>query len=336
MLLRATIPGALMPALVLAAQLASAQAIPTFGTDPMTEPQLRASLAILDSLKQTMASMRTNAPAFVAASTLTDVRGQTFADDLRRYCLPATEQEAAAQQFADAAQALDRGELAASGQLQRALYHRLEVNAIQCKVIGDYWRDIVGHPRDWQPYVAMLHANGITPHYAANIESLERTFQLKVRNGLFIDAIGGTLPLLEGIRWRAEKLDIEALEAKAASADFHGLYSKTASAPCTPAAAHSSGKAKPSVDSSRPRPSLVYPEESRHIQESGTVFVVVTVAATGCVRLASVLGSTGYAKLDRAGVEYAMTLRFLPAEQDGIAIERDVSIPIQFTLNSSN
>src|SRR5216684_1276562 len=100
----------LMPTLALAAQLASAQVAPapvpptlapTLGVDPMTEPQLRASLTMLDSLRQTMASIRTNAPTFVA-STLTDARGQTFADDLLRYCLPAAEQASAAKQFADA------------------------------------------------------------------------------------------------------------------------------------------------------------------------------------------------------------------------------------------
>ena len=306
---------------------------PTLGIDPMTEPQLRASLAILETFHQTFLSIRATYPA-VVASTQTDVRGRTLADDFKDHCLPGAEEEVVSRQSADASAALDRHDLGASGTMLSALHHRLQVDSIQCKSIVDYWRDIAAHPQDWQPYLQMLRANGVIPHYAANIESLERTFRLKVRRGLFIDAIGGTLPLLEGVRSRAEKLDIEALEAKATNPTFQGLYPLNATEPCTPPAAHSSGKANPTLDTSRPQPKLVFPEESRRLRESGTVFVGVMIAPTGCARQASIVGSSGYERLDQAGVHFAMTVRFLPAEKDGTAIERFIVLPINYRLTT--
>jgi TonB family protein len=308
---------------------------PTLGIDPMTEPQLRASLSVLQTFYQTFLTVRTSYPAIVASTRL-DWRGRTLADDFKDYCLPAAEQEGFTHQFADISTALDKQDLGTSSALLSTLRYRLRVASIQCKTIVDYWRDIASHPQDWQPYRDMLLANGVTPHYAANIESLERTFQLKIRHGLFIYAIGGTLPLLERVRLRAEMLDIEALEALAASPTFQGLYPLNANEPCDLPAARSSGKSTPSIDSSRPRPNLVFPEESRRTRESGMVFVGVMVATTGCARQASIVGSSGYARLDQAGVRYAMTMRFLPAEKDGGAIERFVVLPINFKLTARN
>lgn len=297
----------------------------------MTEPQLEASLALLETFHQAFLSIRATYPT-VAASTLTDLRGRTLADDFKDYCLPDTEEESVSHQFDDASAALHRHELGTSGTMLRALYHRLRVDSIQCEAIAGYWRDIVAHPQDWHPYLEMLRANGVRPHYAANIESLERTFRLKVRRGLFIDAIGGTLPRLEAVRSRAERLDVEALDAEATSPTFQGLYALNAAEPCAAPAAHTSEKANPIIDTGRSQPKLAFPEESRRLRESGTAFVGVMVAPTGCARQASIVGSSGYERLDRAGVRYAMTMSFLPAAKDGIAIERFVVVPINFKL----
>jgi hypothetical protein len=86
----------------------------------------------------------------------------------------------------------------------------------------------------------MLRDNDVEPHYAVNIASLERTLKLQARNGLFIDATGGTLTQLEGVRGRGQQRDIKDLEGKATNPDFHRLYPMTTAAVCTPVAARSS------------------------------------------------------------------------------------------------
>ena len=70
----------------------------------------------------------------------------------------------------------------------------------------------------------MLQENGVEPHHAVNIATLDRTLKLQVRHGLFIDAIGGTWAQLEAVRSHAQQRDIDDLEDKAKNSDFHGLY----------------------------------------------------------------------------------------------------------------
>jgi TonB family protein len=304
------------------------------GVDPMTEPQLRASLSMLDTFRQTFLSIRATYPT-VVASTAADARGQTVTDDLQNYCFSSAEQAAISRQFSDASATLDRHDLDAAGLQLRALYHRLRIASIQCKTVIDYWRDVATHPRDWEPYRAMLQANSVEPHYAVNIASLERTLQLKVRHGLFIDAIGGTLPILDGVRARGERLDIHELETKAATSEFQGLYPRAATQPCGPPASRTSGKPDVSLDTSRPQPKLIFPPESQHMRESGTVYVGVTVGSNGCAQRATVVGSSGYERLDRAGAEYALTVHFRPADQNGIAIEHFAVIPINYQLTTN-
>jgi protein TonB len=205
---------------------------------------------------------------------------------------------------------------------------------IQCKTISDYWQDVVLHPPNWAPYLAMLRENGVEPHYAVNIASLERTLKLQVRYGLFIDAIGGTLTQLEGIRGRGQQRDLKDLEGKATNPDFHRLYPMTTATVCTPVAARSSGKATPAMDYSQPQPKLTYPEEARRNREQGSVSVGLIVPPTGCARVGFVLGSSGFERLDRAAVSYAMSLHLLPAEEDGISIEALTVVPINFALRS--
>jgi TonB family protein len=63
------------------------------------------------------------------------------------------------------------------------------------------------------------------------------------------------------------------------------------------------------------------------------VQVGLIVTAGGCVRIASVFASSGYESLDRAAVDHVAAMRFLPAEQDGVAVERTSAVPIAFKLS---
>lgn len=313
---------------------AGAPLFPAVGTDPMSEPQLRASLSLLETTRQAFLGYRTNAPA-VMTSAKVDGRGQTFAQDWQQYCLNSTEQADLAHRFTDAYAALDAHDLTQGALDQRALYHRLHVAGIQCKNILDYWNDMVIYPRDWAPYLAMLRANGVERHYAVNIQSLERTLKLQVSHGLFIDAIGGSWTQLERVRQRGQQLDLEVLRDKAETPDFQGMYPTTTTGACVPAAPNTSGKAKPGL-APGPQPLLKFPDRAEHDREWGTVTVGLTIAATGCARSGFVLGSSGFERLDRAGLSYAMSLHFLPAEENGVAIERFTMIPINYRLPGFN
>ena len=314
------------------AEKAAQPAAPRSGSDDVTEAQLRASLSILDTMRQALLKLRANVPAMLPAQVMDD-RGRTFADDWQAYCLNDTDQADIEAAFTALSAALDGQNLKSANNQRQALYHRIEVMGIQCKSIADYWQE-VPHPRNWAPYLSMLQENGVEPHYAANIASLERTLKLQVRHGLFIDAIGGTWEQLEAVRSHAQKRDIDDLEGKARNSDFHGLYPLTSASICSPVAARSSGKATPSLDYSQPQPKLSYPEEARRNRQYGMVRVGLIVPATGCARAGFVLGSSGFEQLDRAAVSYAMGLRLLPAEENGVSIEALAVVPVNFALRS--
>jgi hypothetical protein len=53
-----------------------------------------------------------------------------------------------------------------------------------------------------------------------------------------------------------------------------------------------------------------------------------------CPRAGFVLGSSGFELLDRAAVTYALGLRFLPGEENGVSIEALAVVPVNFALRS--
>jgi periplasmic protein TonB len=64
------------------------------------------------------------------------------------------------------------------------------------------------------------------------------------------------------------------------------------------------------------------------------VRVSITVTSEGCVSHSALVRSAGYPRLDGAALESSITLRFLPAEREGKAVESVVLLPINFALNS--
>src|ERR1700676_1985226 len=85
-------------------------ASPFLGSDDMTEPQLRASLSVLDAMRQALLKLRANVPAMLPNHSMDD-RGRTFADDWQAYCLNDTDQADIQAQFAAINAALDGADL---------------------------------------------------------------------------------------------------------------------------------------------------------------------------------------------------------------------------------
>lgn len=77
-----------------------------------------------------------------------------------------------------------------------------------------------------------------------------------------------------------------------------------------------------------------YPSESKKANppEEGTVLVKCTVKLTGKCADISVETSSGFPKLDEAGVKYMKDLMFKPATEAGNPVEKTVTIPVKFRI----
>ncbi len=77
----------------------------------------------------------------------------------------------------------------------------------------------------------------------------------------------------------------------------------------------------------------IYPSASQRLGEEGTVLVRVVVGVDGRVVRATVVKSSGFARLDAAAIERALTKwRFVPALNDGVAVEAERELPVTFRL----
>lgn len=296
--------------------------------------QLRDHMALLDSkfdeLKAKIAGMESHFPAS------SDARGRTMKDDWRDYVLAEPSQADIATQHRRMSEAIEayrwRDAIAALVQVRFDIGRDI----LTMKGITDYWQQIADHPPHFEQYWAMLQANSITPHYAKNFESLDRTFQLQIGHGLFAAAMNITMPKMRALHARAARMDSGALESLGDLPDDKRLYPLTATEACVPEASESSGRGSAKLDPKRPAPELAYPFDSRRLREQGRVYVGAVVGATGCAMKASVYGSSGYERLDRAAVRHALSIRYLPAERGGQQIDTISVIPVNFVLHHDN
>jgi TonB family protein len=296
--------------------------------------QMRDYMAFLDAkleeIKPTIANLAARFPL------VTDARGRSARDDWRDYVLNEASRAEIAAQHQRMTQAIEnyrwREAIAALNDVRFDLLREAQT----MKAIADYWQQIGDHPPDFEPYLRMLQANSITPHYQKNLDSLERTFQWQIEHGLFAAAMITTLPKMRVLRARAIHLDSKALEALGDLPVEKRLYLVAGTSACAPEALVSSGSEAAKVDPTRPAAALAYPADSRRLQEEGSVAVGLVISATGCATRASVYGSSGYERLDRAAVEHALGIRFLPAEHAGQRVTKVSVLPVNFVLNHAN
>jgi protein TonB len=263
-----------------------------------------------------------------------DFRNRRLSDDWRDYILPPEHLLSIATQREHVMQEIDRGELAAAAGDFNVMQAYARTEARNVPILMEYWQKVGVHPPNWQPYIDMLRANGIEPSYINNFASLDRTFKLQISKGLFADAMTVTWPKLIDIHNRGARLDSQSLEAL--NVPDKGLYPLFQTGDCSPPAAATSGTSTAKIDPSLPATPAVYPDGARRRREEGSALVGLMVSPQGCVRVASVFGSTGYPELDKAAVTTVLAQRFLPAEQDGVATEHMAIFPVNYRLPSSN
>lgn len=76
-----------------------------------------------------------------------------------------------------------------------------------------------------------------------------------------------------------------------------------------------------------------YPPQSRTLEEEGVVKLKVRVSTEGRALTVEMAKSSGFKRLDTAALEAVRQWRFVPAKQDGQAVEDTVIVPLRFTLN---
>ena len=81
-------------------------------------------------------------------------------------------------------------------------------------------------------------------------------------------------------------------------------------------------------------PEPPYPERSRELGEQGRVMLQVRVSAEGRALQVEVIGHSHSRRLDEAARQAVADWRFIPARQDGVAIESSLQVPITFSLQA--
>lgn len=76
-----------------------------------------------------------------------------------------------------------------------------------------------------------------------------------------------------------------------------------------------------------------YPQLSRKKKEQGTVLLKLLVKADGTVGNINVAKSSGFSRLDQAALQAVKHWRFVPAKQQGKAIDFWYEMPMTFELN---
>jgi protein TonB len=76
----------------------------------------------------------------------------------------------------------------------------------------------------------------------------------------------------------------------------------------------------------------IYPPEALAARLTGRVVLRVTVGIDGRAVRAAVHRSSGIASLDAAALAAVRSWRFAPARRGGVAVERDIAVPVRFTL----
>jgi TonB family protein len=230
---------------------------------------------------------------------------------------------------------LDKHDIAAAQKAALELESQLRMEALQYLAITQYWSKLGSNPPDRRSYLDVLHQNGIAPRYADEIQAHEAKFDQQIAAGYFQEAMNNTYPALSSLYERAYSDGLVEINKLIVLGTFKSTGALDSHVACKPAATRTSGGPLPVSDSaSNKLPARFYSEESRFAKEEGSVTVLITVTPEGCVSHAALVRPAGYPRLDDAALRSSLTLRFLPAEREGKAVESVALLPINFALKT--
>jgi protein TonB len=121
--------------------------------------------------------------------------------------------------------------------------------------------------------------------------------------------------------------------ARDSAAPARGEPSTSATAAANGAAGSASGLQLPSSSADylhNPPPD--YPDLSLRLREQGQVVVRVLIGQNGSAQGGQVVQSSGFNRLDRAGLKAALGWRYVPGKVDGQARDMWFDVPISFRL----
>jgi len=197
----------------------------------------------------------------------------------------------------------------------------------RAQALFDYWAlyPALAVNRDvWDNFLARNHLPAGTAHSSA-VLSAAKELQEKLNTG-HISSAWTEL----GQQLLKAYID-ERNQLVRAAAEANGPEQARRDA-CPAAATKLSPTARPKFDRASRRLADFWPEEARKLGEEGTVVVKVHVSSTGCTTNAALSGSSGFSDLDEAVMKFYENLLFLPAQQNGSAVEAVVNVPIAFKL----
>jgi TonB family protein len=308
-------------------------AVAVSGGSELQEAQLRAKLTDNDKLIKRLQSLLNGLGN--SRGQPIDGRGKTLNDDLRQFVLAADARSAITTSRQNLNVALDKHDIATAQKSASELESQLRMEALQYLAITQYWSKLGSNPPDRGPYLDILRQNGIAPRHADDIQAHETKLDQQVTAGYFQEAMNNTYPALLMLYERAYREELVEINKLIVLGTFKSRGALDSHTACKPAANRTSGGPLPKSDSQTTKlPAKFYSDESRFAKEEGSVTVLITVTSEGCVSHSALVKSAGYPRLDDAALTSSLTLRFLPAEREGKAVESVALLPINFALDS--
>ena len=80
-------------------------------------------------------------------------------------------------------------------------------------------------------------------------------------------------------------------------------------------------------------PAPAYPRMSRRMGEQGTVVLRVFINTEGRAEKAEIRTSSGYSRLDEAGLDTVKRWRYVPGKRAGVPEAMWFNVPIRFVLD---
>jgi TonB family protein len=176
----------------------------------------------------------------------------------------------------------------------------------------------------WSNFLARNHLAPDTAHSAA-VLSAEKALQEKFN-------AGRVTPAWSDLGRKLLMAYIDERDQRVRGDTETGDSEQTRATACSAAATKLSSTNRPKLDRAPHSLAEYWPQEARSRGEEGVVMLKLHVSASGCPTSAAIIGSSGFADLDQAVLKFYETLKFLPAQQNGAALEAVVNLPVNFKL----
>jgi len=253
-----------------------------------------------------------------------DGRGRTKLEDIEQWAYTPALDTSVKQLLGDARKA---DEAAAKVALDDA-EKQLDLARSQALAISSYWQQkaAVSWRDSWGQFAK---ANGIPAQpYDEKILEAERTVQGYLNSGDFVGAASAAKHVDTQLKSAIDRASFRVAQSKPSAS----LKFVPRSTPCpTPEVAAAAEKATLTRAAD---PVSYYPPASRRREEQGAIIVRVRVNPASCATGFAVVASSGFPELDEAAIRVAEASRYVPATENGQAMESELTFKVRFTIKN--